>query len=87
MAVRVGRPLPLVEFAELHVERAGRHLDLGVADRLAEEVIALQLDLDLFLGQVEGLVGLHGDLELGQDVALDRHGLVGPVFADEARTW
>ena len=60
-----------------------RDFDLGVGDRFAEEVIALQIDLDLFLGQVECLIGFDLDLELGQHVALHLHRLLGPHVADD----
>ena len=58
-------------------------LDLGAGHRLAEEIIALQVRLDRLLRQVELLVGRHVGLELGQDVRLDRDGLVGGVVGED----
>ncbi len=78
----VGLALPGLKFLEGDVERAGRHLHLAAGDRLAEEVVGLQVGVDRLFGQVELLVGDQFALELGQDVGLDRDSLVGLLVAE-----
>ena len=77
VAALVGLTFPGLELLELHVKRAGRHLDLGAAYRFAEEVVGLQISVHRLARQVETLVCRQFGLELAKHILLDGHGLVG----------
>ena len=83
VAPGIGLQIDRLKVLEGHVEGAGRDLDLGAGHRLAEEIVALKVRFDLFFRQVVLLVGRHVGLEFGQDVRLDRDGLVGRVVAED----
>src|SRR5216683_7932953 len=65
MAAGVRLPLPSLELAELDVKSAGRHLYLAAGHRLAEKIIALQIDMKCFLGHVKTFIGSQLGLEFG----------------------
>ena len=81
VALLVGGGLDHLEVGVLHVELGARNGHLCAGHRLAEEVVRLEVNLHRLAGAIEFPVGLEGDLELGQDVAVDVDALflLGPA--------
>ncbi len=75
MAVCVGLSRDCGEGLVCNVELISDDFHLSTGNRLAEEIIHLQLHLGGLPRRVELLVGLEIDLELGKHVPLDSHGL------------